>query len=131
MVAVYAYLGEIHAFKFWRKLPAKSMKLCTLYFALLTLYYGIVFFAHNFQVSHFQCESAWAIHSLLRMANVWNVSFRAYIIIQLIKAHYLIIPPLPPTNASPQFLQKLASYIHLADVVPFWLFIVIIPLVLI
>ena len=88
-------------------------------------------FAHNFQVSHFQCESAWAIHSLLRMANVWNVSFRAYIIIQLIKAHYLIIPPLPPTNASPQFLQKLASYIHLADVVPFWLFIVIIPLVLI
>ena len=41
-VAVYAYLGEVHAFKFWRKLPVKSMKLCTLFFALLTLCYGIV-----------------------------------------------------------------------------------------
>ena len=59
-------------------------------------------FAHNFQVSHSQCESAWAIHSLLRKANAWNVSFRAslwwpvYTIIQLIKVHYPIIPPPPP-----------------------------------
>ena len=135
-MAVFSYLGEVHAFKFSRKLPVKSMKLCTLFFAMLTncivalsrhncLHEACTStnFFHNFQVSHFQYESAWAIHSLLRRANAWNVSFR--------DSNYPIIPPTPPTDAAPQFLQKLAPYIHLADVVPFWLFIVIIPLVLI
>ena len=99
-MAVFAYLGEVHAFNFSRKLPAKSMKLCTLFFAMLTncivalswhncLHEACTStnFFHNFQVSHFQYESAWAIYSLLRRANAWNVSFR--------DSSYPIIPPTP------------------------------------
>ena len=110
-MAVFAYLGEVHAFKFSRKLPVKSMKLCTLFFAMLTncivalswhncLHEACTStnFFHNFQVSHFQYESAWAIHSLLRRANAWNVSFR--------DSNYPIIPGSDCSPAGIIFVQS-------------------------